>query len=81
MKSDNYLLENTDKIRDIPCRIVQGRYDVICPMVSAWDLHKALPKYDLRIVPDGSRSPLNPGMIHELIQASEDFKDFFREQP
>lgn len=80
MKSDNYLLENIDKIKDIPCRIVQGRYDVICPMVSAWDLHKALPKSDLRIVPDGSHSPLDPGMIHELIQGSEDFKDLFRDQ-
>ena len=74
MKSDNWILDNVDKIRHIPCRIVQGRYDVICPVEAAWDLSKALPGSDLRIVPDGSHSPLDAGMIHELVQASEDFK-------
>ncbi|MCE1254026.1 MAG: prolyl aminopeptidase, partial [Anaerolineae bacterium] len=48
----NYLLEQTAAIRSIPTRIVQGRYDVICPMTSAWELKKALPQADLRIVPD-----------------------------
>ncbi len=75
MKSENYLLEQIHRIRGIPCRIVQGRHDVICPPVSAWDLHKALPDSDLRIVPDGAHSPLDTGMIHELVQASEDFKE------
>ncbi len=77
MRSDNYLLENADKIQDIPCRIVQGRYDVICPMISAWDLHKALKQSDLRIVPNGSHSPMDAGMVHELVQASEDFKRLY----
>jgi len=76
MKSDNHLLEQIEKAREIPCRLVQGRHDVICPPISAWDLHKALPGSDLRIVPDGAHSPLDPGMIHELVQASEDFKKF-----
>jgi len=75
MKSDNYLLDNIDKIRNIPCRIVQGRHDVICPPIAAWDLHNALPDSDLRIVPDGAHSPMEPGMTHELVQASEDFKE------
>lgn len=74
MKSDNYLLEQTPRIRATPCRIVQGRYDVICPVRSAWDLHRQLPAADLRIVPDGAHSPLEPGMISELVQATEDFK-------
>jgi proline iminopeptidase len=76
MKSENYLLDQIDRVRGIPCRIVQGRHDVLCPPVSAWDLHKALPGSDLRIVPDGAHSPMDPGMIHELVQASEDFKKF-----
>ena len=74
MKSKNYLLEQIHKAQGIPCRIVQGRHDVLCPPVSAWDLHKAMPDSDLRIVPDGAHSPMGPGMIHELVQASEDFK-------
>jgi proline iminopeptidase len=76
MPSDDYILENAAKIHHVPCRIVQGRYDVICPMISAWKLHKALPKSELRIVPDGSHSPMDSGMIHELIQGSEDFKEY-----
>lgn len=74
LESDNFILDHADRIREIPCRIVQGRYDVICPVRSAWDLHRALPRSDLRIVPDGSHSPLEDGMIHELVLAVEDFK-------
>jgi len=39
---DGQLLDNVDKIRHIPCTIVQGRYDVVCPMDTAWELHKVL---------------------------------------
>jgi len=74
MKSDNWIIENAHVIRDIPCRMVQGRYDVICPVRAAWDLHKALPKSDLRIVHDGAHSPLDEGMVHELVQATMDFQ-------
>lgn len=74
MKTDNYLIENAGRIRDLPCRIVQGRYDVICPAVSAWELHKALPKSDLRIVATGAHSPMEAPMVHELVTATEDFK-------
>ena len=61
----------------IPCRIVQGRYDVICPTVSAWELDRALPRSELKIVPDGAHSPLDPGMINELVQAADDFKTLY----
>ena len=74
LESDNYVLDNAARIADIPCRIVQGRYDVICPMISAWELHRALPKSELRIVPDGGHSPMDRGMAAELVRASEDFK-------
>jgi proline iminopeptidase len=74
MKSKNQLLDEIQAIYGIPCRIVQGRHDVLCPPISAWDLHHALPGSDLRIVPDGAHSPMDIGMIHELVQASEDFK-------
>ncbi|KAI9090912.1 hypothetical protein K1719_028397 [Acacia pycnantha] len=47
--SDSFLLDNVDKIRHINTVIVQGRYDICCPMMSAWDLHKAWPEADFRI--------------------------------
>ena len=74
MPSDNWVLENVDAIAHIPCRIVQGRYDVICPMISAWELSKALPNAELTIVPDGSHSPMDAGMAAELVRASEALK-------
>ena len=74
METENQLLERAGRMADIPCRIVQGRYDVICPMVSAWELAKALPKAELRIVPDGAHSPMDPGMAREMVQGAEDFK-------
>lgn len=54
---------------------IQGRYNIICPVQSAWDLHRALPESEPVIVPDGTHSPLDPGMVHELVKAAEDFKD------
>lgn len=72
-KTDNQLLENVGRIRRIPAVIVQGRYDVICPMKSAWDLHCAWPEADLRIVPDAGHSAFEPGNIHELVSATDRF--------
>ena len=78
MESDDFILENVARIARLPCRIVQGRYDVICPMISAWELHRALPNSDLRIVPDGSHSPMDAGMAAELVRAAEDMKTLDR---
>lgn len=72
--TDNYLIENVEKIRHIPAVIVQGRYDVVCPMRSAWDLHRAWPEADLRVVPDAGHSVTEPGIIHELVSATDRFK-------
>ncbi len=76
MKSDNFLLDTCQIISNIPCRIVQRRHDIVCPVISAWDLHNTLPESDLRIVPDGTHSPPDAGMIHVLVQVSEDFKRY-----
>ncbi len=73
MRTDNQLIEDVGKIRNIPSVIVQGRYDVICPMKSAWDLHRAWPEADLRIVPDAGHSAFEPGNVHELISATDRF--------
>lgn len=72
-RSDAQLLDDASKIRHIPTVIVQGRYDVVCPMRSAWDLHRALPEADLRIVPDAGHSAFEPGNLHELIDATDRF--------
>jgi proline iminopeptidase len=67
------LLENVGRIRHIPAVIVQGRYDVVCPVKSAWDLHTAWPESDLRIVPDAGHSASEPGIVHELLTATDGF--------
>jgi proline iminopeptidase len=70
---ENQLLEDVDKIRDIPTVIVQGRYDVVCPMQTAWALHKAWPEADFRIVPTAGHSSFEPGIIDELVRATDSF--------
>jgi proline iminopeptidase len=69
----NQLLEDVPRIRHIPAVIVQGRFDVVCPARSAWDLHKAWPEADLRIVPDAGHSAFEPGTARELIKATDRF--------
>ncbi len=73
-RSDDQLLTDVEKIRHIPGVIVQGRYDVICPMKTAWDLHQAWPEADFRIVPDAGHSAFEPGIAHELIAATDRFR-------
>ncbi len=68
-EKDTQLLDDVHKIRHIPTVIVQGRYDVVCPMESAWALHRAFPEADLRIVADAGHSAYEPGNLHELIEA------------
>jgi len=71
--TDNYLIENVGKIRHIPACIVQGRYDVVCPMTSAWDLHRAWPEADLRIIQDAGHSITEPGIIDALVDATDSY--------
>ncbi len=68
------LLRNVDRLRKIPAVIVQGRYDVVCPAKSAWDLHAAWPESDLRIVPDAGHAASEPGIVHELVSATDRFR-------
>jgi proline iminopeptidase len=70
---EDQLLRNVRRIREIPCVIVQGRYDVVCPMRSAWDLHRAWPEADFRVVTDAGHSALEPGNTHELVAATDRF--------
>ena len=73
--SENYLLENIDKIRHIPTVIVQGRYDVVCPITSAWDLHRAFPEAGFIVVPDAGHSVSEKGITAALVDAMDRFRD------
>ncbi len=75
-KTNNFLLENISKIRQIPSQIVQGRYDVVCPARSAWDLHKAWPESKLNIVADAGHAASEPGIRSALITTTEHFKQY-----
>lgn len=71
--SDTQLLDHIDRVRGIPAVIVQGRYDVVCPMQSAWDLHRAWPEAELQIVADAGHAAGEPGILSRLIEAADRF--------
>ena len=68
------LLDNVSVIRHIPGVIVQGRYDMCCPMTSAWDLHRRWPEADLEVVPDAGHAAFEPGIADRLISATDRFR-------
>ncbi len=73
-ETDNYLIENVGKIRHIPAVIAQGRYDVVCPLRSAWELHRAWPEAELHVVADAGHSVTEPGITDVLIEATDRFR-------
>ena len=74
-RHDHQLLEDAPKIAHIPAVLVHGRYDVVCPMDSAWELKKLLPLADLQIVPDSGHSAAEDGVRTRLVAATERFKN------
>ncbi len=80
-ETDNYLLENVGKIRHIPAVIVQGRYDVVCPMMSAWALHRAWPEAEFIVVGDAGHSVSEPGITSALVDATDRFRTQAEGQP
>lgn len=73
--TEDQLLRHCDRIRHLPTVIVQGRYDVVCPMVSAWELHQAFPEAELIVVPDAGHSMTEPGIRSALIEATDRFAE------
>jgi proline iminopeptidase len=69
------LLRNASRIRQIPGVIVQGRYDVVCPLESAWALYRAWPEADLIITPDSGHSAFDPPNSRALVAATDKFAD------
>ena len=70
---ENQLLDGVERIRQIPAVIVHGRYDVVCPIDTAFELHRRWPEADFRIVPDAGHSAYEPGITAELIAATDRF--------
>lgn len=67
---DDFIMKNVHKIEHIPGVIVQGRYDVVCPPVSAWELHKAWPQSELVMVADAGHSIIELGIAQALVKAT-----------
>ena len=72
---ENWILNNVGKICHLPTVIIQGRYDVVCPMVSAWELHKVLPNADFEVIKDAGHSMSEKGIASKLIEYTDKFSD------
>ena len=73
LESDNWLIDQAYRVKEIPTVIVQGRYDVCTPMATAWDLHKALPEAEFFIVPDAGHAFNEPGIADYLVRTTDRF--------
>jgi proline iminopeptidase len=72
--SDDQLLADAHRLAGIPGTIVHGRYDVVTPMKNAWDLKRAWPSAELRIVADAGHAMSEPGIAHELVSATRRYR-------
>ena len=77
----NQLLRDAQRLADIPGGIIHGRYDLICPLRSAMDLHRAWPEASLRVIPDAGHAAFEPGIAQALIEATDHFADLLLELP
>ena len=73
MNRDDQLLAEAPKLRNIPGVIIQGRYDVVTPMETAWALHRAWPEATFEIIPDAGHTATEPGITDALIRATDRF--------
>ena len=75
LKDGNQLISSSsiDQIRHIPAKIIQGRYDIVCPMETAWELSKNWPEAELIVAPSSGHSAFEKEITHELIKATQEF--------
>ncbi len=73
-ETDDQIIRDLHKIRHIPAVLVQGRYDMCTPMRTAWDIHKAWPEADFRVIVDAGHAGSESGIVHELIGATNRYK-------
>lgn len=74
-EEDAWILNNLNKIQNIPCEIVQGRYDVICPAETAWELHRGLKNSKLHIIQDAGHSAFETGIRKKLVQIMDEYTE------
>lgn len=74
-RAEDQLLADVDRIRHIPATIVQGRYDVVCPIETAWDLHRAWPEADFVVVPDAGHSAFEAEIARALVDATDGYAE------
>lgn len=72
---EDQLLDGIPAVRGIPAVLVHGRYDVVCPVVTAYDVKARWPELDLRVVEDAGHSAFEPGITHELVEATDALAD------
>jgi proline iminopeptidase len=72
--SDDQLIRNVDRIRHLPAIIIHGRYDMLCPPLSAWRLHKAWPEANFHMIPDAGHGAFEPSITSALVNATDQFK-------
>jgi len=77
-RGDNYILDNIDKIKNIPTFIVNGRYDLICPPYTAKKLHDSLNNSEFVVVGDAGHSTAEEGIISELVNATDKYKYVYK---
>ena len=75
LEEDGHILNRMDRLRQIPGRIVQGRYDMICPPESAWKLAEAWPRGELNLVPLAGHALSEPGISAELVRTTDMLRD------
>lgn len=73
LETEDQLLKNCDRIAHLPGVIVQGRYDVVCPMVTSWKLHQVWQKAEYLVIADAGHSVSEPGIIDALVAATDRF--------
>jgi proline iminopeptidase len=71
LEKDGQILDNMDALRDVPGTIVQGRYDMICPPVSAHRLHAAWPRSEMHLVPRAGHALSEPGISAQLVRTTD----------
>ena len=75
LENENQLIstDSINKIRDIPTKIIQGRYDIVCPMETAWELYRNWPEAELIIAPSSGHSAFEKEITHFLVSATDEY--------
>ena len=75
LQNENQIIstESIDKIRHIPTKIIQGRYDIVCPMATAWELSKNWPEAELIVAPSSGHSAFEKEITHHLISSTNEY--------